>query len=242
MRIPFLGGIGVLELIIVLMVVALIVSTIVLLTRGRSKQSVPKNPASPSPEGGAVSPTEPLVSQNEGNHVERYPSDPNALDNDVAVEASSNATPQESADAQDSAAVDEKPEVTAKAAGWYPDPDGAKFKRWWDGVQWTNLINTIGKYTAGPSYPDPVGNFPLDDIPVLRDWKPAPVFSFLGFIANLLAGAILSQLFILWIPMGFLFLSLWESSTQYSSSMQLSYTAPISRVSPFSSQARRYRF
>jgi hypothetical protein len=34
-------------------------------------------------------------------------------------------------------------------AGWYPDPYGAPFERWWDGQQWTEHTNT-------PAAPEPV--------------------------------------------------------------------------------------
>ena len=34
-------------------------------------------------------------------------------------------------------------------AGWYPDPYGAPYERWWDGAQWTDHTNT-------PAAPEPV--------------------------------------------------------------------------------------
>lgn len=30
----------------------------------------------------------------------------------------------------------------AKRAGWYPDPWGGTDKRWWDGAQWTEFLQT----------------------------------------------------------------------------------------------------
>lgn len=46
-------------------------------------------------------------------------------------------------------------------AGWYPDPYGAPYERWWDGAQWTDHTNV-------PAAPEPVAATPV--VP-----EPAPV-------------------------------------------------------------------
>jgi hypothetical protein len=36
--------------------------------------------------------------------------------------------------------------MTEAVAGWYPDPAGGPWSRWWDGWQWTEATRPIGGY------------------------------------------------------------------------------------------------
>lgn len=50
-------------------------------------------------------------------------------------------------------------------AGWYPDPYGAPYERWWDGAQWTDHTNV-------PAAPEPVVATPVQPEPVPAQAEP----------------------------------------------------------------------
>lgn len=64
-----------------------------------------------------------------------------------------------------------------KRMGWYPDPDDPERGRWWDGKQWAEATQSRTQDEWGPL---------PDNLPVIKNWKPAPGFSFLGLLANYL--------------------------------------------------------
>ena len=65
-------------------------------------------------------------------------------------------------------------------AGWYPDPYGAPFERWWDGAGWTEHTNTPAPATpAQPVAPEPVAYTP----PVLEEPPAASADPFAGFVS-----------------------------------------------------------
>lgn len=49
-------------------------------------------------------------------------------------------------------------------AGWYPDPDGSRRRRWWDGREWT-------QYTAEFQRPTSVDELDLDPAPAATGTK-----------------------------------------------------------------------
>ena len=49
-------------------------------------------------------------------------------------------------------------------AGWYPDPYGAPYERWWDGAQWTDHTNV-------PAAPEPVAAPPADPEPAAPSYN-----------------------------------------------------------------------
>jgi hypothetical protein len=78
------------------------------------------------------------------------------------------------------------PTVPSTPAGWYPDPAGGAQRRWWDGAQWTDHLETPYSATAAaapekaPEGTDPYTTWiwPLLAIPVLQllslffiDWE-----------------------------------------------------------------------
>jgi len=58
-------------------------------------------------------------------------------------------------------------------AGWYPDPYGAPFERWWDGAGWTAHTNE-----SAPAAPEPVAPKPVEPEPVAAEPAPAEPFTF----------------------------------------------------------------
>jgi hypothetical protein len=50
-------------------------------------------------------------------------------------------------------------------AGWYPDPYGQPFERWWDGTGWTEHTNTPAPAVAEPAAPQPAVSEPVVNEP-----------------------------------------------------------------------------
>lgn len=79
-------------------------------------------------------------------------------------------------------------EGVAGHAGWYPDPRGENELRWWDGGNWQDATST--KEAASAEYaPKPTAS-----LPAINEWKPAPLFSVLGVIANFAIGSVLEAI------------------------------------------------
>ena len=118
------------------------------------------------------------------------------------------------------------PAVPSTPAGWYPDPSGGAQRRWWDGAQWTDHLETPYSTTAAampstaPEGTDPYTTWiwPLLVIPVLQllsvfliDWEQfivtsltdtsiagqAALFATPGYIAVTALGWITNILFVL---------------------------------------------
>ena len=41
------------------------------------------------------------------------------------------------------------------APGWYPDPNGQPYQRWWDGTRWTEQVQQQPQPQAQPGYQEP---------------------------------------------------------------------------------------
>ena len=117
------------------------------------------------------------------------------------------------------------PAVPPTPAGWYPDPAGGAQRRWWDGTQWTDHLETpystaAAMPTAAPEGTDPYTTWiwPLLVIPVLQllsvfliDWEQfivtsltdtsvagqAALFATPGYVAVTALGWITNILFVL---------------------------------------------
>lgn len=73
--------------------------------------------------------------------------------------------------------------------GWYIDPSGEAELRWWDGGQW--LDYTTSKEAAAMERPPKI----VDRLPVIKEWKPAPLFSALGLFVNLIVWNLIAGLY-----------------------------------------------
>lgn len=95
--------------------------------------------------------------------------------------------------------MDEVSSKTSTApAGWYENPSGAEKYRWWDGSRWTEQVTdnvaerldrneqsaVIVQAVQSEQFPTISSNVATCDYPVIRNWKSAMFFSFLGIMTN----------------------------------------------------------
>lgn len=90
------------------------------------------------------------------------------------------------------------PGTSAAPAGWYENPSGAEKYRWWDGSRWTEQVTdnvtecpdeheqlaAVAQAVQSEQVPTASSDVAACDYPVIRNWKSAMFFSFLGIMTN----------------------------------------------------------